>query len=168
MESGGGECIYPFDTFYCNPQNPRKLRKKASSLGNIISLKKFFNHNNTIFYKSYNARILSFITIIDLKWVLFKNDARCRSNATNAPVYGGRFHDVENCAIACKDNSSMFSYCRSCCDTNGCECFCEISALSDGTCQVIEGRGYTLYKYLKGKVLEFSMVYMRHNKKFES
>ena len=58
----------------------------------------------------------------------------------------------------------MFSYCRgSCCDTNGCECFCETSALSDGTCKVIEGRGYTLYKYLKGKVLEFSMVYITRN-----
>ena len=161
MDSGGGECIYPFDTFYsvdntCWLDNSRELRKKVSSLGIIISLQNFSNLNDIIkSYESYNARIFSFITIIDLKWVLVKPGAKCLSNER---VYGGRFHDIENCAIACKDNSSMFIYCKDyslCCDTNGCECFCETSALLNGTCQVEEVKEYTLYKYLKGKVLEF-------------
>ena len=52
MDSGGGECIYPFDTFYsvdntCWLDNSRELRKKVSSLGIIISLQNFSNLNDT-------------------------------------------------------------------------------------------------------------------------
>ena len=40
------------------------------------------------------------------------------------------------------------------CDEIGCACICETAANPDGTCNMVDHKGYRLFKYEKGKILE--------------
>ena len=86
-------------------------------------------------------------------WLLEEEKVEC----TGDEVPQGRLNDVESCAKACKDTSSMFIYGTNDfgedrCYANGCECTCETSALADGTCTTASHNGYRLYKYVKSAI----------------
>ena len=57
---------------------------------------------------------------------------------------------IEDCARECKGVTSMFIF-----DIETKKCFCEDSATAQGTCKLINFKGYYLYKYanLPGKLL---------------
>ena len=81
-------------------------------------------------------------------WLMVEEKVECTGNE----VTKGRLNDVESCAKSCKDTSSMFifgsnDFGAERCYANGCECACETSALSDGTCTTTPHNGYRLYKY---------------------
>ena len=59
---------------------------------------------------------------------------------------------VKDCAMACNGVSSMFAlgtnnFGTTRCDENGCACLCERSASEDGSCSMVDHKGYILYKY---------------------
>ena len=64
------------------------------------------------------------------------------------------FHSVDGCAKACDGISSMFAFGNDLnddydrCWSDGCACLCETGASDDGTCAVVEHRGYNIYKLL--------------------
>ena len=67
----------------------------------------------------------------------------------------GMVTSVLHCAVACKSVSSMFAfgtnaYGNSRCSKGKCQCLCETSASSDGTCKEVRHTGYKLYKYSSG------------------
>ena len=57
----------------------------------------------------------------------------------------GNFADIARCADACKEISTMFIHGRKTEDENA--CFCETTALDDGTCIPKESSTYNLYRY---------------------
>ena len=67
----------------------------------------------------------------------------------------GMVPSIRDCATACKPLSSMFAfgtndYGNSRCSNGKCQCLCETSASSDGTCIEVRHTGYKLYKYRSG------------------
>ena len=65
-------------------------------------------------------------------------------------IFIGNFADIVRCADACKDVSTMFIHGRKSEDEDA--CFCETSALDDGTCTAKANSNYNLYRYgSKGK-----------------
>ena len=83
----------------------------------------------------------------------------------------GMVPSIRDCAAACKGRSSMFAfgtndYGNSRCSNDyskltwrlrpelkvvlKCQCLCETSASSDGTCKEVRHTGYRLYKYGSG------------------
>lgn len=58
---------------------------------------------------------------------------------------------VDDCGVACKGVSSMFVYgttdygVKDVCKSEGCRCYCETSASSEGTCSMLNHNGYRLY-----------------------
>lgn len=57
----------------------------------------------------------------------------------------GNFADIARCADACKGISTMFIHGRKAENENA--CFCEISALGNGTCIPKKSPNYNLYRY---------------------
>ena len=67
----------------------------------------------------------------------------------------GMVSSIGGCAAACKGLSSMFTFGTNdygnarCTNSNSkCQCLCETSASSDGTCEEVHHTGYRLYKYV--------------------
>ena len=63
----------------------------------------------------------------------------------------GQKDSLEDCAKACIGKASMFIFGTNDfgvdrCDGESCQCFCETSANADGTCNMVENKGYRLYK----------------------
>ena len=73
-----------------------------------------------------------------------------RKECVSTGFLGGRFYDVGDCYLACKDNSTIFLFGRSdgvTCDGNGkCNCHCEVGASKDGTCAYKDNDRYNLYR----------------------
>ena len=73
---------------------------------------------------------------------------------------GGYVKTLHQCALNCQGISSMFAYGtddfldqgKKKCSEKGCPCLCETIAKQDGTCDVIENKGYRLYKYAEGEL----------------
>ena len=67
--------------------------------------------------------------------------------------------NIEICAQSCKGISSMFllgtnDFRTNRCDEIGCACICETAANPDGTCNMVDNKGYRLFKYQKGEMLD--------------
>ena len=50
------------------------------------------------------------------------------------------------------------------CDSKGCHCYCETTAMSQGICNTITNTGYRLYKYTSGDydILYNENLYIKH------
>ena len=65
-----------------------------------------------------------------------------------AEISKGRFSNIVECSLACKGVSTMFIYgSGSKCNKDGCTCWCETSALSNGTCTYTPIPNYNLYTH---------------------
>ena len=86
---------------------------------------------------------LELLNVLD--WKMVKENMRC----DGAVVNKGKFLGIGGCSSACNGLSTLFIYgtTESKCDQNGCNCWCETSAGSDGTCNLIPMQGYKLYTY---------------------
>ena len=78
----------------------------------------------------------------------------------------GRVESVDACAQACKGVSSMFAlgtndFGVNRCNSNGCKCLCETSAADDGTCNVVNHKGYRLYKFGSTAGMYYYQVFPR-------
>ena len=86
------------------------------------------------------------------------------SDNVEMEMHIGRQQSIENCASKCKGKASMFIFGTKDygkderCFDNGCECYCEISATPQGTCDIVHHKGYRLYKYNTGN------YHILHNK----
>jgi hypothetical protein len=65
----------------------------------------------------------------------------------------GNFQSIEICADECRGVASMFIFSTnefgdSICGHNGCECWCEMEANPDGSCNTRSHVGYKLYKFI--------------------
>ena len=100
-------------------------------------------------------------------WLLVKAKTECDGSEKAI----GMVPSIRYCAAACKALSSMFAfgtndYGNSRCSNDyskltwklrpelkvvsKCQCLCETSASSDGTCKEVGNTGYRLYKYISG------------------
>ena len=89
------------------------------------------------------------------RWTLVKAKRECAGSEMKI----GMVPSIGACAEACKDFSSMFAFgtndygnsrcsgCPGCSGNPKCQCLCETSASSDGTCKEVRHTGYRLYKY---------------------
>ena len=64
----------------------------------------------------------------------------------------GRMDSIDECAKACKGIASMFVFGTNDfevdrCNAQGCTCYCETAAKDDGTCQIVDHKGYRLYRF---------------------
>ena len=93
--------------------------------------------------------LLRIIYVLD--WTLVGTNLQCRGSE----VRKGRLKKVDECYLACLTVSSMFIYgTKSKCNNNGCNCWCQTSARSNGTCLLTPTQDYKLYKHenlIKGK-----------------
>ena len=74
---------------------------------------------------------------------------------SGSELHKGKLQSVDDCASICKGVASMFVFGTNefgvnRCDSIGCKCFCETSAMDQGTCNQIDHNGYRLYKYITG------------------
>mgnify|MGYP003313101212 CR=1 FL=1 len=86
-------------------------------------------------------------------WLLVKSKTEC--DGSEKKISTGI--SIRDCAAACKALSSMFAFGTNdygnarCTNSNSkCQCLCETSASSDGTCKEVRHTGYRLYKYGSG------------------
>lgn len=75
-----------------------------------------------------------------------------KTECDGSEAWKGRQYTVDQCASQCKGVSSLFifgtnDYSDNRCFDNGCDCYCETSARSDGTCPRIAHNGFRLYKF---------------------
>merc|ERR1719242_733176 len=66
--------------------------------------------------------------------------------------FKGYISTLEQCAKTCKTISTMFAYGTNDfgttrCNNNGCKCYCETAAFTDGTCSEVNHNGFRLYRY---------------------
>ena len=78
-----------------------------------------------------------------------------KKECSGTEVQVGKFHSLADCGSACKGVASMFvvqtgDFGGTRCVSERCECYCEISATYLGTCDIIDNKGYRLYKYNSG------------------
>ena len=64
----------------------------------------------------------------------------------------GYIANVKECAAKCTGVSTMFAFGtndfdETRCEDTGCRCLCETAATPNGTCSVVNHRGYRLYEY---------------------
>ena len=69
--------------------------------------------------------------------------------------YERRISTAEECAKACKGQSSIFSFGtndfgKQKCKDGVCMCLCETEASSDGSCPLYRNKGYRLYQFDPG------------------
>ena len=85
-----------------------------------------------------------------LGWSLVGDKKECGGSEKSK----GRMDSIEECAEACTGVSTMFAFgtndygtnrCKS--KNKGCKCLCETSAGDDGTCNMVNHKGYRLYKF---------------------
>ena len=90
-------------------------------------------------------------------WELVEDKTECGGEE----ISKGRQPSVKDCAIQCEGVASMFvlgtnDYGTIRCNDNGCKCFCETSANTDGSCDQVDHKGYRLYKYVgKGNIFVY-------------
>ena len=109
-----------------------------------------------------------------IEWSLLAEKVKCMDES--AKINKGRMTHLESCAISCKDEGSIFLYgtndfagvgsLKSRCFSKGerggdegCQCFCEKSASSDGTCITKEHLGFRMFTYAKGELLHFNKAF---------
>ena len=90
-----------------------------------------------------NSYINDILFLSSLEWQIVGRKKECRGTEE----FIGNFADIARCADACKDRSSMFIHGIRSEGENG--CFCETSALSDGTCDIKDEANYNLYSYVR-------------------
>ena len=86
-------------------------------------------------------------------WILVNKKKECSgSEEDKGPVV-----EISQCAEKCRAISSMFIFGTNeflseddvkSCDEDGCRCFCETKATSDGNCRMKDHNGYNLYKFV--------------------
>ena len=92
-------------------------------------------------------------------WLLVAEKKECGG----AEIYKDNLESVEDCAAKCMGTASMFifgtnDFGKIRCGTaqevgnskgkkDGCSCFCETTATTNGICPQIDSIGYRLYKY---------------------
>ena len=77
-----------------------------------------------------------------------------KTECRGSEEFAGALSTLVECAEKCKGRSSMFAFgvevpgsSSSRCNSDGCQCLCETSASTDGTCSQAGHIGYRLYKY---------------------
>lgn len=85
---------------------------------------------------------------ISLAWQLYAEKAECSGSEINK----GSLQALADCALRCSGVSSMFAfgtndYGATTCTIGGCNCFCEIAATVEGTCNMKNTTRYRLYRY---------------------
>ena len=92
-----------------------------------------------------------FLSILE-DWILVNKKKECSgSEEDKGPVV-----EISQCAEKCRAISSMFIFGTneyvseddSRCEENGCDCYCEIDATSDGNCDMKDHDSYNLYKFV--------------------
>ena len=84
------------------------------------------------------------------KWLKVADKQECGGSEN----YKGFVPSVEECALKCNTEASMFIYGTrdygnvDSCNDNACQCYCETSATVNGTCDQQSHDGYRLYKYV--------------------
>ena len=81
-------------------------------------------------------------------WFLVKEKTECTGSESGK----GYLPSIEDCASHCTGIASMFifgtnDYGTTRCNENGCQCYCETSATTDGECDQTTHNGFRLYKY---------------------
>ena len=89
-------------------------------------------------------------------WTLVEENKRCNDGGAGnqAETAKGAQKTISNCATLCShEGASMFRYGTNdfggsnCHVRDGCQCYCEKSASSDGSCPMTVATGYYLFKY---------------------
>ena len=99
---------------------------------------------------------MCFDHLTNLGWILVHKDKECRTDDILKP----RLKTVSDCAVACKNLSSMFVFDQECSSFTGCYCYCEIYAEPNGTCSTKDALSYNLYKYVNSeyfKLLKYKL-----------
>ena len=86
--------------------------------------------------------------IYTLVWGLVEEKTEC----SGSEVSKGKLSSIDDCALKCKGEASMFAFgtndfLENRCNEEGCSCYCETSATEEGTCEKVDHNGYRLYKY---------------------
>ena len=83
-----------------------------------------------------NACLTGYFFILD--WILVQEKSECEGVGSDK---GNSFETVEECAVACYKESSMFAF-----DQTG-GCWCETGANFEGTCSMKDAPSLNLYRY---------------------
>ena len=83
----------------------------------------------------------------NIEWNLVVKTKECGGSEVNK----GRMDSIDECAKACNGISSMFAFGTNDfgvvrCFSDGCQCLCETAAKDDGTCDMVDHKGYHLYR----------------------
>ena len=75
---------------------------------------------------------------------------KCRGSGSNQ----GKVSSADLCAGKCEFSSSMFivgtnDFGENRCDNGNCDCYCEANTENDGTCDLVDSKGYRLYRNKK-------------------
>ena len=113
------------------------------------------NNNNQIIWTIYINSEVNEISV----WSLVGEKEECGGDE----VFKGYMDSVDGCAEACKGQTSMFAFGTNDfgvdrCEGNGCKCLCETSAKADGTCTVVEHKGYRLYRFSTSGNYQFGII----------
>ena len=93
--------------------------------------------------------------LCSIEWHLIGRKKECRG----AAEFIGQFPDIARCADACKERSSMFIHGIK--SEGESSCFCETSAMANGTCNMIDEPNYDLYGYgSKGFNFRHRVIYI--------
>ena len=89
--------------------------------------------------------------MISLEWTLVAEKKEC----SGGEIKKGRLTAVDDCGMKCKGVASMFAYGtndfgKNRCYDDGCECLCETAATDEQTCNIVDHKGYRLYKFPHG------------------
>ena len=96
-----------------------------------------------------NLQLCTFkICFLTLEWLLVSEKKECGGSEFHI----GALSTIDECSKSCYGRSSMFAfgtndYGTIRCWENGCSCYCETAASSEGTCSQSNHNGYRLYKY---------------------
>ena len=85
---------------------------------------------------------MCFDHLTNVGWILVHKDKECRTDDILKP----RLKTVSDCAVACKNLSSIFVFGQDSSSFFG--CYCEINAEPNGTCSTMDALSYNLYKYV--------------------
>ena len=75
-----------------------------------------------------------------------------KNECSGSEILKGNFYTTDDCASQCKGVASMFlfgtnDFGEPRCYNNGCYCYCETNATTEGNCTKVVNKGYQLYKY---------------------
>ena len=98
----------------------------------------------------YNTllKFYSYLVFVVIGWNIVSEKKEC----TGSEIHKGKFSTTEECATQCSGISFMFifgtnDFGTTRCSNEGCDCFCETSSVSPGSCDTQTNDGYRLYKY---------------------